>query len=164
MRPTGVASRSRNTPDVRAVVQRVRAARIEVGFEVVGEMEAGLLALVGVARSDEAAAARELARRLVGLRVFEDESGRMNRSLLETGGTLGVVSQFTLLGDTRQGRRPSFVDAAPAEQAEPLIEAVVAAARAEGVPVVTGRFRAQMQISLVNDGPVTLLLDTEKRF
>ncbi len=146
------------------MVQRVRAARIEVGGEIVGEMGPGLLALVGVGRADDAAAAREMARRLVQLRMFEDEAGRMNRALLETGGTLGIVSQFTLFGDTRQGRRPSFVEAAAAEEAEPLIEAVVAAARAEGVPVVTGRFRAEMQVHLVNDGPVTLLLDTEKRF
>jgi D-aminoacyl-tRNA deacylase len=149
---------------VRSVVQRVRAARIEVAGEVVGEMGAGLLALVGVSRTDDVAAARELARRLVQLRVFEDDAGRMNRALPEIGGTLGIVSQFTLFGDTRQGRRPSFIDAAGAEQAEPLVEAVVAAARAEGVPVVTGRFRAEMQVHLVNDGPVTLLLDTEKRF
>jgi D-tyrosyl-tRNA(Tyr) deacylase len=100
----------------------------------------------------------------VGLRVFEDEGGRMNRALLEAGGSLGVVSQFTLFGDTRQGRRPSFASAAPAEKAEPLVEAVVVAARALGVPVVTGRFGAEMQIFLVNDGPVTLLLDTEKKF
>ena len=146
------------------MVQRVRAARIEVAGEVVGEMGAGLLALVGVGRGDDVAAARELARRLVQLRVFEDDAGRMNRALVESGGTLGIVSQFTLFGDTRQGRRPSFIEAAPADQAEPLIEAVVAAARAEGVAVVTGRFRAEMQVHLVNDGPVTLLLDTEKRF
>ncbi len=149
---------------MRAVVQRVREARITVGDEVVGEMGPGLLALVGVGRGDDAAAARELARRLVQLRIFPDDAGRMNRALAETGGTLGVVSQFTLFGDTRQGRRPSFVDAAPAEQAEPLVEAVVAAARAEGLSVITGRFRASMQVSLVNDGPVTLLLDTERRF
>jgi D-tyrosyl-tRNA(Tyr) deacylase len=149
---------------VRAVVQRVREARIEVEGERVGEMGGGLLALVGVGLSDDLAAAADLARRLVQLRVFADETGRMNRSLLETGGALGVVSQFTLLGDARQGRRPSYDAAAPAERAEPLVAAVVSAARAEGVPVVTGRFRAHMQVHLVNDGPVTLLLDTEKRF
>jgi D-tyrosyl-tRNA(Tyr) deacylase len=149
---------------VRAVVQRVRSARVEVAGEIVGEMAGGLLALVGVGRADDEAAARELARRLVGLRIFEDESGRMNRALPETGGTLGIVSQFTLYGDTRQGRRPSFVEAAPAAQAEALVEAVVVAARDLGIPVVTGRFRAEMQVFLVNDGPVTLLLDTEKKF
>lgn len=149
---------------VRAVAQRVRMARIEVAGETVGEMASGLLALVGVGRGDDEEAARELARRLLQLRIFEDAAGRMNRSLLETGGALGVVSQFTLLGDARQGRRPSFAAAAPAAQAAPLVEAVAAAARAEGVPVVCGRFGARMAVCLVNDGPVTLLLDTEKRF
>jgi D-tyrosyl-tRNA(Tyr) deacylase len=120
--------------------------------------------VVGVGRADDEAAARELARRIVNLRVFDDAEGRMNRSLLETGGTLGVISQFTLHGDARKGRRPSYVEAAPAEQAEPLVAALAAAARAEGVPVVTGRFRASMEVELVNVGPVTILLDTEKRF
>lgn len=149
---------------MRAVVQRVRSARIEVGGGCVAQMPAGLLALVGVGVGDGEASAHELARRLVGLRVLDDDAGRMNRSLLETGGTLGVVSQFTLLGDARSGRRPSYARAAPAAQAEPLVEAVVAAARALGVPVVTGRFGAQMQVHLVNDGPVTLLLDTDRTF
>ncbi|CAG1008985.1 D-aminoacyl-tRNA deacylase [Myxococcaceae bacterium] len=149
---------------MRAVAQRVRSARVEVEGELVAQMETGLLALVGVGRSDDERAASELARRLVGLRIFGDSEGRMNRSLLEVGGTLGVVSQFTLFGDARQGRRPSFVEAAPAEIAETLVEAVAVAARARGAPVVTGRFRARMQVSLVNDGPVTLLLDTERRF
>jgi D-tyrosyl-tRNA(Tyr) deacylase len=149
---------------VRAVVQRVRSARIRVDEAAVAEMGPGLLALVGVGRADGSDAARELARRLVNLRILEDEAGRMNRSLLEGGGTLGVVSQFTLFGDARRGRRPSFVDAAPAEQAEPLIELVVETARAHGVPVIAGRFRAMMDVELLNHGPVTLLLDTEKRF
>jgi D-tyrosyl-tRNA(Tyr) deacylase len=127
-------------------------------------MGEGLLALVGVGRDDTPAQAEELARRLVHLRVFGDENGRMNRSLLEVGGTLGVVSQFTLFGDARQGRRPSYARAAPAEQAEPLIEVLVEAARELGVPVVTGRFRAMMDVALVNAGPVTILLDTEKQF
>ena len=127
-------------------------------------MGEGLLALVGVGRDDTPAQAEELARRLAHLRVFGDEDGRMNRSLLEVGGTLGVVSQFTLFGDARQGRRPSYARAAPAEQAEPLIEVLVEAARRLGVPVVTGRFRAMMDVALVNAGPVTILLDTEKQF
>jgi len=127
-------------------------------------MDEGLLALVGVGRDDTPAQAEELARRLVHLRVFADESGRMNRSLLEVGGTLGVVSQFTLFGDARQGRRPSYAQAAPAELAEPLIDVLVETARTLGVPVVTGRFRAMMDVALVNAGPVTILLDTEKRF
>ena len=127
-------------------------------------MGEGLLALVGVGRDDTRAQAEELARRLVHLRVFADEKGRMNRSLLDVGGTLGVVSQFTLFGDARQGRRPSYARAAPAEQAEPLIETLVEAVRELGAPVVTGRFRAMMDVALVNAGPVTILLDTEKQF
>ena len=127
-------------------------------------MGEGLLALVGIGRDDTPAQAEELARRLVHLRVFADEDQRMNRSLLEVGGTLGVVSQFTLFGDARQGRRPSYARAAPAEQAELLIEVLVEAVRELGVPVVTGRFRAMMDVALVNAGPVTILLDTEKQF
>jgi D-aminoacyl-tRNA deacylase len=144
------------------VVQRVTCARVRVADECVAEMGAGLLALVGVGRTDDAAHARELARKLVHLRILEDEAGRMSRSLVETGGTLGLVSQFTLYGDARKGRRPSWLDAAPPELAEPLLEAVAAAAREHGVPVVTGRFRAQMDVELVNSGPVTLILDTAK--
>jgi len=135
-----------------------------VGGECVARMGPGLLALVGVARTDAAAQAEELAHRLVHLRVFGDAAGRMNRSLLETGGTLGVVSQFTLFGDTRQGRRPYFGEAAPAESAEPLLVTLVTAAEALGVTVVQGRFGAAMEVSLVNDGPVTILLDTDRRF
>ena len=149
---------------MRAVVQRVHRAEVTVAGEPVAEMGEGLLALVGVGHEDDEAAADELARRMVHLRIFEDEAGKMNRSLLDTGGTLGVVSQFTLWGDTRQGRRPAFVAAARPEQAEPLVERVAEAARALGAPVVTGRFGARMEVSLVNAGPVTLLLDTEKRF
>jgi len=149
---------------VRAVAQRVARARITVGAEVVGEMGAGLLALVGVGRDDTADDAAELARKLVHLRVFENAEGRNDASLLDARGTLGVVSQFTLFGDARKGRRPSYVEAAPPEQAEPLVEAVVAAARGLGVPVVTGRFRASMQVELVNAGPVTILLDTRRAF
>jgi D-tyrosyl-tRNA(Tyr) deacylase len=127
-------------------------------------MGAGLLALVGVSRTDDAEQARELARRLVELRVFADAGGRMNRSLLEAGVGLGVVSQFTLLGDARRGRRPSLGAAAPAAQAEPLIGQLVQAARDLGAEVTTGRFQAHMEVELVNDGPVTILLDTEKVF
>ena len=135
-----------------------------MGVEIVGEMGAGLLALVGVSRTDDVGQARELARRLVELRVFADDEGRTNRSLLEVGGALGIVSQFTLLGDTRRGRRPSYGGAAPAAQAEPLVQSLVEAARALGAEVVTGRFQAHMEVELVNDGHVTLLLDTEKAF
>ena len=149
---------------MRAVVQRVREARVRVGAETVAEMGEGLLALVGVATGDGPEAARALGQKLVHLRVMPDAEGRMNRSLLEAGGTLGVVSQFTLLGDLRQGRRPSWAAAAAPEIAEPLVLEVAEEARRAGVPVVTGRFRAHMDVELVNVGPVTLLLDTDKRF
>jgi len=149
---------------VRAVVQRVSQAAIRVEGALIAEMGTGLLALVGVGREDGPAQALELAARLVHLRVFPDAQGRMNRSLLESGGTLGVVSQFTLMGDARQGRRPAFTAAAPGPQAQPLLEALIQAARDLGAPVVSGRFGAQMQISLLNEGPVTILLDTERRF
>lgn len=127
-------------------------------------MGEGLLALVGVGREDGEADALELARKLVHLRVFPDEQGRMNRSLLETGGSLGVVSQFTLYGDARRGRRPSYGEAARPELARGLVDAVAAEARSLGVEVVTGRFQAMMDVSLENSGPVTLLLDTSGRF
>lgn len=149
---------------MRAVVQRVRSARVRVAGEIVSEMGPGLLALVGVGRGDGAGDARDLARRLVHLRVLEDDQGRMNESLCSRGGTLGVLSQFTLLGDVRHGRRPSFAGAAPGEEAEPLIGAVAEAARGYGVSVIEGRFGAAMDVELVNAGPVTILLDTEKRF
>lgn len=127
-------------------------------------MEQGLLAFVGVARADTALDARNLAAKLVHLRIFEDSEGKMNRSLLEVGGSLGLVPQFTLLGDARKGRRPAFHEAAPPEHAEPLLEALAEAARVEGAPVVTGRFRARMEVALVNEGPVTILLDTARLF
>jgi len=147
---------------VRAVAQRVTRARVRVSGESVAEMQAGLLALIGVAREDGEVDARALAEKLVHLRIFGDERGVMNRSLLETGGTLCVVSQFTLLGDCRHGRRPSWDAAAKPERAEPLIELVVAHARSLGVIVVTGVFRAEMEVELTNAGPVTLLLDTAR--
>ena len=146
------------------MVQRVREAAVAVAGREIARMGPGLLALVGVGHADDEAHARELARRLVQLRIFPDAEGRMNRSLLEVGGALGVVSQFTLFGDARHGRRPSYVAAAPGERAEPLVACVAEAARAQGVSVVTGRFGAEMEVTLVNAGPVTLLLDTEKRF
>jgi D-tyrosyl-tRNA(Tyr) deacylase len=135
-----------------------------VGDETVARLEHGLLALVGVGRGDGPAAAAELARRIVGLRIFEDAEGRMNRSLLEVDGTLGVVSQFTLYGDARRGRRPSFTEAAPPAEAAALVDALVASARGLGARVVTGRFQARMEVELVNAGPVTILLDTDRRF
>ena len=120
--------------------------------------------LVGVGTEDAVSDAEELARRIVHLRVFPDDAGRMNRSLLDTGGSLALVSQFTLYGDARKGRRPYFGDAASPEVAAPLLEKLAAAARADGVNVASGRFQAHMMVSLVNDGPVTVLLDTQKLF
>ncbi len=137
---------------------------MRVAGEVVAEMAGGLLALVGVARGDSDDDARSLAEKLAHLRVFDDADGVMNRSLAETGGTLGVVSQFTLLADCRKGRRPSWADAAPPEEAEQRLEALVAHALALGVTTVTGRFRADMDVELSNHGPVTLLLDTRRLF
>ena len=122
-------------------------------------MGPGLLALVGVAVGDGPEHAAALAKKLVELRIFEDDAGRMNRGLLETGGALGVVSQFTLLADTSKGRRPFFGGAAPPDAAAPLVEAVADEARRLGVPVVTGRFGARMELELVNEGPVTIVLD-----
>ena len=145
-------------------MQRVRSARVEVGGEEVSAIEDGLLALVGVGHDDSERDADELARKLVHLRIFEDSEGRMNESLLDTGGALSVVSQFTLFGDVRKGRRPSFESAARPELAAPLVERVAEAARGHGVTTVTGRFQAMMDVSLVNAGPVTLLIDTKKVF
>ena len=149
---------------MRAVVQRVRCARVEVAAARVAEMGEGLLVLVGVGLRDSTADAVKLAGKLVGLRIFEDGEGRLNRSLVDVAGTLGLVSQFTLQADLRKGRRPSFGDAATADLAEPLFERVCEEARRLGVPVVTGRFGAKMEVSLVNAGPVTILLDTEGAF
>lgn len=145
---------------MRAVVQRVRSAAVEVAGECVAQMAQGLLVLVGVGQSDGPAEVDWLARKLVGLRLFADASGRFDRSVVEVGGTIGLVSQFTLYGDASRGRRPSFGGAAPPERARPLFDALVVAVAEQGVPVVTGRFGAAMQVSLVGDGPVTLWLDS----
>lgn len=144
---------------MRLVIQRVSSARVTVGSEEVGAVGRGLLVLVGVERGDGPAQAAAAARKLAGLRLFEDEAGRMNLSTAEVGGAFLVVSQFTLAGSLERGRRPSFDGAAPPEVAEPLVEALVAALRAEGLPVATGRFRARMAVELVNDGPVTFVLE-----
>lgn len=144
---------------VRAVVQRVTSATVTVDGEVVGSIGHGLCVLVGVTHDDTAEIASTLAAKLASLRIFADDEGRMNRSLLDTGGAALVVSQFTLYGDARKGRRPSFVAAAPGEVAEPLVDAVVDELRALGVPTETGRFGAYMDVELTNDGPVTLVLD-----
>lgn len=145
---------------VRAVVQRVREARVTVDGEVVGAIGHGLCVLLGVASTDSAAEAELLGRKVVALRIFDDADGQMNRALDQVGGALLVVSQFTLHADCRRGRRPAFTAAAPAEQARALYERFVATARAAGAPVETGRFQARMAVSLVNDGPVTIVLDT----
>ncbi len=148
---------------MRVVVQRVTQAKVEVDGAVTGEIGAGLLVLLGVAKSDTAADAEFLAEKVAGLRVFSDEEGKMNRSVLEAGGAALAVSQFTLYGDCRKGRRPSFDLAAPAQQARALYEHFVAALRRAGVRVETGIFQAHMAVSLVNDGPVTLIVESPSR-
>ena len=148
---------------MRALIQRVTQARVEVEGERVGGIGVGLLVLLGVAKPDLVADADFLADKIVNLRIFQDDEGKMNRSLLDTGGALLVVSQFTLYGDCRKGRRPSFDAAAPAEQARSLYDRFVAVARKKGVAVETGVFQAHMAVSLVNDGPVTLLIESESR-
>ena len=144
---------------MRAVVQRVTWARVRVDDEVVGEIGPGLCVLVGVTHDDDEAVARKLAEKLWHLRVLADDDGVMNRSLAEAGGGVLVVSQFTLHGDTSRGRRPSWVAAARPEQAEPLVDQVVARLRELGAGVATGRFRTHMLVELENDGPVTLIVD-----
>ena len=144
---------------MKIVVQRVSRARVTVGGEEVGVIGRGLLALVGVERGDGEEQAAAAARKLAGLRVFEDAEGRMNLAAADVGGAFLVVSQFTLAGSLARGRRPSFDAAAPPEVAEQLVEALVAALRAEGATVATGRFRAYMEVELVNDGPVTFVLE-----
>jgi D-tyrosyl-tRNA(Tyr) deacylase len=148
---------------MKAVVQRVTQARVEVAGTVAGEIGPGLLVLLGVAKPDTPADAEFLAEKLAGLRIFSDDAGKMNRSLIETGGAMLAVSQFTLYGDCRKGRRPSFDFAAPAEQARVLYEQFVEAVRRMGVPVETGIFQAHMAVSLVNDGPVTLIVESPSR-
>jgi D-tyrosyl-tRNA(Tyr) deacylase len=144
---------------MRVVLQRVSRASVRVGDELVGAIGPGLLLLLGIAPGDSADEARWLADKVVGLRVFADADGKMNLSVAECGGSVLVVSQFTLYGDCIKGRRPSFIGAAAPAIAEPLYETFVLAVRALGVPVATGRFGAMMQVELVNDGPVTLILD-----
>jgi D-tyrosyl-tRNA(Tyr) deacylase len=145
---------------VRAVVQRVSRAQVRVGPDVVGDIGPGLLVLLAVATTDTPEQARWLADKVVGLRIFNDAGDKMNRSLLDVGGAALVVSQFTLYGDARKGRRPSFIGSAGPDLAIPLYEAFVEAVRAQGVPAATGRFGAMMEVELVNDGPVTLIVDT----
>jgi D-aminoacyl-tRNA deacylase len=149
---------------MRAVVQRVTHARVIVDNKVVGEIDHGLLVLLGVAKEDAEADAGYLAAKIMGLRVFEDASGKMNLSVSEATGSMLVVSQFTLYGDVRRGNRPSFDQAAPPEKARQLYEYFVERIRNTGMRCETGTFQAMMQVELVNDGPVTILLDSSKAF
>jgi D-tyrosyl-tRNA(Tyr) deacylase len=145
---------------MRSVVQRVARAAVRVDRQVVGEVGHGLLVLLGVAQGDSDDDARWTADKLAQLRIFEDDAGKMNRSIQDVGGGVLLVSQFTLLGDTRKGNRPSFVAAAPPDVASALYESVAAMLRARGLPVAQGVFRAHMEVESVNDGPVTLLIDS----
>ena len=147
-----------------AVIQRVSRAKVTVGEEGTGEIGSGLLVLLGVGQSDELGDADLLAEKTIGLRIFEDSDGKMNRALAEVGGSVLVVSQFTLYGDARKGRRPSFDAAAPPQKARTLYEYFVGRIRAAGLRCETGRFQERMAVELVNEGPVTILLDSEKTF
>lgn len=149
---------------MRAVVQRVRRAEVRVGEEVVGRIGRGFVVLLGVGKSDTETAAEALAEKIANLRVFDDDQGKMNRSVLDISGQVLCVSQFTLYGDCRKGRRPSYDQAAAPDQALLLYESFVKCLRQLGIPTETGRFRAMMDVELINDGPVTLLLDSDRLF
>ena len=149
---------------MRCVIQKVTRASVVVAGETVGRIEGGFLALVGAQEGDTEADARYCAEKIAGLRIFEDENGKTNLSLKDVGGSVLLVSQFTLLADARHGRRPDFIQAARPEVAEPLCERVKAIIEEKGIRVETGRFRTHMEVSLLNDGPVTILLDSRKTF
>jgi len=149
---------------MRAVIQRVTRAQVTVNGELTGKIAGGLLVLLGVAQADTEADAQHLAEKVVGLRIFEDENGKMNLAVTEAGGAILVVSQFTLYGDVRRGKRPSFDAAAPPARARELYEYFVACIRAAGLKCETGRFQQRMQVELANEGPVTILLDSTKAF
>ncbi len=149
---------------MRAVLQRVTRASVRVEGETIGEIGAGLVVLLGIARDDVAEDAGYLAEKIVSLRIFDDDEGRMNQSVTEAGGALLIVSQFTLYGDARRGRRPSWSDAAPPEVAEPIYELFLHEVRQRVGEVATGSFRRMMEVELVNDGPVTIMLDSRKQF
>jgi len=146
---------------MRAVIQRVSQARVEVNREVVGEIGRGLLVLLGVTHDDTPEAAKWLAEKTVSLRIFNDDEGKMNRDVSDVGGAVLIVSQFTLYGDARKGRRPSFITAAGPEIAIPLYEAFIDAVKLQGIRTATGRFGAMMEVELVNDGPVTLIVNSK---
>ena len=149
---------------MRAVIQRVREASVVVNNQTVGAVETGLMVLLGVAQGDTGKDAAYLAEKTAGLRIFEDDHGKMNRSVEDIHGSILVISQFTLLGDCRKGRRPGFTEAAPPDLADALYKEYVAALRSRGLQVETGIFQAEMQVHLVNNGPVTLLLDSRRQF
>jgi D-tyrosyl-tRNA(Tyr) deacylase len=149
---------------MRAVVQRVSRAGVRVDSKTVGEIGKGLVVLVGIRSGDSREAADYLAEKVVNLRIFPDAEGKMNLSVSDVGGAVLAVSQFTLFGDVRRGRRPSYIDAAPPEEAEPLYDYFLAALRRHGLRVASGVFRAMMEVELVNDGPVTILIDSERSF
>jgi D-tyrosyl-tRNA(Tyr) deacylase len=149
---------------MRAVVQRVSRAQVTVNGEIVGQIGLGLLVLLGVGKEDEESDASYLAAKIIGLRIFEDDQGKMNHSVQDVGGSVLAVSQFTLYGDMRRGKRPSFDDAAPPEKARRLYEFFVDQIRAAGLRCETGRFQEMMKVELVNEGPVTILLDSAKAF
>ena len=145
---------------MRAVVQRVSRASVVIAGDTVGDIGSGLVVLLGIAHSDTPAQARWLAEKIAGLRIFKDAEGKMNRDLVEVGGAMLIVSQFTLYGDCRKGKRPSFIEAAPPSIAIPLYEAFINSVKALGIRVAEGRFGADMKVELVNDGPVTLIVDS----
>jgi D-tyrosyl-tRNA(Tyr) deacylase len=149
---------------MRAVVQRVSSSSVTVDHRIVGQIERGFLVLLGITADDTVDDVIYTAAKIIGLRVFEDENGKMNLSLPEIGGAMLIVSQFTLYGDCRKGKRPSFITAARPEVAQPLYERFISEVRAQGIPVKTGIFQAQMEVAIVNDGPVTLLIDSRKTF
>lgn len=149
---------------MRSVVQRVKRASVTVNGQTVGQINTGLLVLLAVGQGDSSNDLTWMVEKLVGLRIFEDEEGKMNRSILDMGGEFLVVSQFTLYGDCRKGKRPSFSSAAPPEQAKEMFEKSVEGIRSYGLKVETGIFQAEMDVELINDGPVTILLDSEKKF
>ena len=149
---------------MRAVVQRVSRSKVSVDEQKVGAIDRGLMVLLGVQKEDQRQDAEYLAEKVAGLRVFEDDAGKMNLSVLDIGGGILVVSQFTLLGDVRKGKRPSFVDAADPDRGNELYEYFVDLLKQTHISVATGKFRANMQVEIVNDGPVTILLDSQKKF